>query len=543
MSTDSIEKLYKNFGVLADAKDKIGEHEAEYLEILTAVKGTSNEKRLASQFIARFFKHFPNLVDQALEAQFDLCEDEDISIRKQAIKDLPSLCKDNKEQVPKIADILAQLLQAEDPTERSVVQSSFMTLFKVDAKSAVTGLFNQILTGDDTVREQCIKFLYSKAKTLGADFIPKEIEDELIALCKKVLQDCTADEFVMLMELLGGTKLGKTVSGHKEIIDIISEQAEIGDENFNPQDEEQVDKLVHSIRHALPYFSSQLNSSRFVEYMCNHVLPQLDKISPSKEGPDSKLELLKLFAELCTHSPTLPNIETNLEKVFAALTNFMPLPPVEEETISEPKIEFSHVECLIYAFHRLSRQSQDFLTKDAERMRNFKIRLQYLARGTQGYLKKLKESVEGKSSEDLKSEECKIKVLALKTTNNINTIIKDLFHVPPSFKTNVNLSWRPTVSTTKSSAATTNGTAVKRHKPITFDSSPSAKLAKTDAKVYTPPSGKFSNTVSSYSPAQSNFRSGRRPRGRAPVRRGSSSGNSFRLRPSRGRLPSKNWRY
>lgn len=25
MSTDSIEKLYKNFGVLADAKDKIGE--------------------------------------------------------------------------------------------------------------------------------------------------------------------------------------------------------------------------------------------------------------------------------------------------------------------------------------------------------------------------------------------------------------------------------------------------------------------------------------------------------------------------------------
>lgn len=62
----------------------------------------------------------------------------------------------------------------------------------------------------------------------------------------------------MLMELLGGTKLGKTVSGHKEIIDIISEQAEIGDENFNPQDEEQVDKLVHSIRHALPYFSVTL---------------------------------------------------------------------------------------------------------------------------------------------------------------------------------------------------------------------------------------------------------------------------------------------
>ncbi|KAJ4440830.1 hypothetical protein ANN_10676 [Periplaneta americana] len=78
MSVDRIEKLYKNFGVLADSKDK-NEHEAEYLEILTAVKGSSKEKRLASQFIARFFKYFPTLADQAIEAQLDLCEDEDVA--------------------------------------------------------------------------------------------------------------------------------------------------------------------------------------------------------------------------------------------------------------------------------------------------------------------------------------------------------------------------------------------------------------------------------------------------------------------------------
>lgn len=58
----------------------IFQHEAEYLEILTAVKGSSKEKRLASQFIARFFKHFPALADQAIEAQLDLCEDEDVAV-------------------------------------------------------------------------------------------------------------------------------------------------------------------------------------------------------------------------------------------------------------------------------------------------------------------------------------------------------------------------------------------------------------------------------------------------------------------------------
>lgn len=50
------------------------------MEILSAVKGSTKEKRLASQFITRFFKHFPNLGAQALEAQLDLCEDEDIFV-------------------------------------------------------------------------------------------------------------------------------------------------------------------------------------------------------------------------------------------------------------------------------------------------------------------------------------------------------------------------------------------------------------------------------------------------------------------------------
>lgn len=57
-----------------------------------------------------------------------------IQIRKQAIKDLPTLCKDNKEYTAKIADILAQLLQAQDPSEVAVVHNSVMSLLKSDPK-------------------------------------------------------------------------------------------------------------------------------------------------------------------------------------------------------------------------------------------------------------------------------------------------------------------------------------------------------------------------------------------------------------------------
>lgn len=50
----------------------------------------------------------------------------------------------------------------------------------------------------------------------------------------------------------------------------------------------------------------------------------------------------------------------------------------------------------------------------------------------------------------------KLKVLALKTTTNINTLIKDLFHNPPSYKNMITLSWKPTV---KASAATATAAA------------------------------------------------------------------------------------
>ena len=53
------------------------QHEEAYKAILHGVKGDASEKKLACQFIPRFFKDFPKLAEQAIDAQLDLCEDED----------------------------------------------------------------------------------------------------------------------------------------------------------------------------------------------------------------------------------------------------------------------------------------------------------------------------------------------------------------------------------------------------------------------------------------------------------------------------------
>lgn len=170
---------------------------------------------------------------------------------------MPSICKDSKHYIQKIADILAQLLQAEDQSELAVVHNSLMTLLKLDAKGCLGGIYGQILSGDDAGREKCLRFLNNKVRTAGKEYITKEAEDYLIGETKKVLQDVTALEFNILMDLLGGTRLGSTVTGQQELVDLVADMVEIN-QPFLPgpgEENELLDRLVSCVRHALPYFS------------------------------------------------------------------------------------------------------------------------------------------------------------------------------------------------------------------------------------------------------------------------------------------------
>ncbi|XP_061705820.1 apoptosis inhibitor 5 [Cydia pomonella] len=524
MSSDNIEKLYQNYGILADAKEDISKHEKEYTEILAAVKGSDKEKRLASQFIAKFFNSFPNLAEQAIEAQFDLCEDDDVAIRKQAIKDLPTLCKDNKDHTQRIADILAQLLQSDDATEINIVHNSLVTIVKSDPKGALVGLFSQIHQNteaevvNEIVRERCIKFLATKVKQLGREIINKEVEEIIITECKKILEDVVAEEFEHIMDLLTWSRLGKTPAGKKELVQIVAALA-FSPDDWHPEDTEHVERIIQCTQHALPLFSPQVDSTQFVNFFCDYVLPKWKEIASPEGGSDYKLELLKIFAEITEHCGELEKPQEKIDTVYDLLINYLPEAPVEEENTdksessaakpedskSTPSLQFSHVECALFALHSLCRKAPEALGADAARLKAFRLRLQYTARLTQGYIKKLKEVTKEKKGDDANSEENKLKVVALKTTSNINTLIRDIFRSPPSFKSRVQLSFlsKNTEKQEKQSETPADKpdkhSPPKRHRPITFDngeekSSPEKRARSGDRnqKMYTPPSGKYS---------------------------------------------------
>ncbi|XP_073434649.1 apoptosis inhibitor 5 [Dendrobates tinctorius] len=506
----TVEELYRNYGILADAKDDVSQHKASYQVILDGVKGGAKEKRLAAQFIPKFFKYFPELSDAALNAQLDLCEDEEVSIRRQAIKELSQFA--TGENLPRVADILAQLLQSDDSAEFTLVNNALLSIFKMDAKGTLGGLFSQILQGEDIVRERAIKFLSSKLKTLPEDVMTKEVDDLIFSESKKVLYDVTGEEFVLFMKILSSLKNLQTVSGRQQLVDLVSEQAGLQQTPLNPADPDSVDRLLQCMRQAVPLFSKNVHSTKFVTHFCEHVLPILSTLTSPAEGIDVQLEVLKLLAEMSSFCGDMDKLESNLNKLFEKLLEYMPLPPEEVENgensaNEEPKLQFSYVECLLFSFHQLGRKMPDFLIGkvNAEKLKDFKIRLQYFARGLQVYIRQLRLALQGKTGDSLKTEENKIKVVALKITNNINVLIKDLFHNPPSYKSTVTLSWKPVQKTEFGQ---------KRSSEDTSSSSPPKKIIagpKRDSRqIYNPPSGKYSGSLGNFSYEQrGGFRGGR----------------------------------
>lgn len=191
--------------------------------------------------------------------------------------------------------------------------------------------------------------------------------------------------------------------------------------------------------------------------------------------------------------------------VFDKLLTYMPLPPPEltQDNDSEPSVDFTHIESLLYTFHQLGKQQPEFLAdSQSDRVKDFRLRLQYLARGVQTTINKIRKALTTIKKEDMDSEENKLRKIALKTTMNINMVIKDLFKSPPSYKTQLNLSWKlPGQSKAvlspvnlkaekvEAKSDDANGTQKPKRQLIT---APEGSPAKKERQIYAPPGGKFS---------------------------------------------------
>ncbi|KAM3968009.1 apoptosis inhibitor 5-like [Aphomia sociella] len=430
------------------------------METFAALKGSDREKRFASKIIAAYFTNFPNLAEQGIEAQFHLCKDDNVAVRKEAISSLPYFSKHNKKHTHRIAEFLAQQLQSDVATEIQVVNKSLLTMLRNNPKATLAGLFPQIHqcteVSNGVVRERCIKFLATNVKRLGREVIDNEAEDLIITECKNILKDVSDVEFEHVMEILTWTKLGKTLAGKKELVEIVAALS-LSSDDWHPKDPLCINRIIQCCQHALYLFTVQMDSNQFVNFFCKHVLRSWNDIAPADDDDtDYKLELLKIFAEITEHCGEIENAQDTINTVCDLLMIYLPEAPVDQDSSSEseseseatedtetvPSLQFFHVECALFALHSLCRRAPVAIVAGGARLRNLRERLYYTAKLTQGYVKKLMEVTQEEKLDDDNIEEYNLHTAELITTANIKTLMRDFFRIPPGFRSRVQLSFQ-----------------------------------------------------------------------------------------------------
>ncbi|KAK4783204.1 hypothetical protein SAY86_007578 [Trapa natans] len=463
-----IEKLYQFGERLNESKDK-SQNVKDYQGIIDAANSSIKSKQLAAQLIPRFFKFFPNLSGPALDCHLDLLEEEDLGVRVQAIRGLPLFCKDNPENVSKIVYILVQLLADEDFVARDAVNKALMSLLRQDVKASLTTLFGRILNVDEPsteelIREKILNFVRDKVFPAKAELLKpqEEMERHITDLIKKSLEDVTGAEFRMFMDFLKGLSLfGNKASPErmKELVALIEAQADL-DAQFTVSDTDHIDRLISCLFMAIPFFIRGGSSSKFLNYLNKDVLPVIDKLPEQR-----KLDLLKAIAEISPYT-TPQDSRKILSPIVQLLKKYMPGRKTGEE------MNFTYVECLLYAFHHLAHkapnatnclcgykivtgQPSDRLGEDfTEHYREFTERLNVVEELTRATMKKLTQGMaeHNKAMAASKSEDEKNKVKTqkqnttsgLRTCNNILAMTKPLHSKTPLFIGDkiITLSWK-----------------------------------------------------------------------------------------------------
>ncbi|PIN16026.1 Apoptosis inhibitor 5/fibroblast growth factor 2-interacting factor 2 [Handroanthus impetiginosus] len=497
-----IEKLYEYVEKLNEAKDK-AQNQKDYEGIIAAANGSVKAKQLAAQLIPKFFKYFPELSEQALDQHLYLCEDEELAVRIQAIRGLPLFCKDTPEHLAKIVDILAQLLIAGDNVERDAVHKALMSLLRQDVKTSLTALFKHIGGTDDrntedisaweTIREKVLCFIRDKVFPLKAELLkPKdEMERHITNLVKQNLQDVTAEEFKMFMDFLKNLSLfgqNAPMERIQELVEIIEGQADLNAQ-FNVSDGDHIVRFIACLQMAIPFFMRGASSSKFFNYLSKQILPVFDKLPEER-----RLDLLKNLAE-CSSYATSQDSRQVLPSIVQLLKKYMVRRKIEE-------INFTFIECLLYAFHHLAHkapnatnslcgykivtgQPSDRLGEDfSEQYKDFTERLSTIEELAKAMNKKLTQGMaeHNKAMAAAKTEEEKEVIkkqkqnatAGLRSCNNILAMTQPLHSKAPSFigDQKISLSWKevtkaatpPTAAGQKRAANAANGSGSNANK-------------------------------------------------------------------------------
>ncbi|KAG7098253.1 hypothetical protein E1B28_000215 [Marasmius oreades] len=137
----------------------------------------SQVKIFAARNMAELFQNFPDLEEEAINAIYDLCEDQDSQVRIEGYTTLSTLSKVENKWVKRNADVLVQLLQSDEPNEVNVVRKALVEHLQMDPRVTLGVFCDQIVPSGHPMDKDEMQ-MRDRLRTLVLDFVANEVKKD-----------------------------------------------------------------------------------------------------------------------------------------------------------------------------------------------------------------------------------------------------------------------------------------------------------------------------------------------------------------------------
>ncbi|KAJ7762512.1 hypothetical protein B0H16DRAFT_1529053 [Mycena metata] len=151
-------------------------------------------KILAAKNIPDLFNDFPDEEEAAINAVYDLCEDQSPTVRMEGYVAITAISKAANKWVKRNTDVLLQLLQSDEPDEVVVVKTALIAHLDLDARVTLGVLCDQIMPAEPTADPDEL-YMRDRLRTLVLAFLTGEAKDAIVK--RHALPDSGAEDVLV----------------------------------------------------------------------------------------------------------------------------------------------------------------------------------------------------------------------------------------------------------------------------------------------------------------------------------------------------------
>ncbi|KAI5117854.1 hypothetical protein M0805_007697 [Coniferiporia weirii] len=156
--------------------DRTGPVRREAFKRLLSLAQVQNSahKKFVTEKVKDYFVDFPDLQDEAINAVYDMCEDQDQTIRIAGYGAITSVSTVDRGWLLRNADVLVQLLQSDDDKEVSVVKRALQEHVDLDPRSTLQVLADQCVFDAADLADEEERGLRARLRSLVLQFLAEK---------------------------------------------------------------------------------------------------------------------------------------------------------------------------------------------------------------------------------------------------------------------------------------------------------------------------------------------------------------------------------